>query len=110
MIEICIFILNQCSVTDNKVINYTTYNSRDDFISMILLHFQLQKGVLSVPRSDGDTIRVYVKAFDIVGNTAVDSVLVHVDTSHPVIDHIWLTKDGYKQLAVHNSMDLSEMT
>ena len=47
-----------------------------------------------VPRSDGDSIRVWVKAHDVMGNTAVDSVLVHVDSSPPVIQDIWMNRNG----------------
>ena len=64
---------------------------------------------MTITRVDGDSVRVYVKAFDVMGNTAEDNVLVHIDSSPPLIHDVWLTRDGEKQLAVHNSIDLFEM-
>ena len=61
-----------------------------------------------VPRDDGDSVRVWVKAYDIIGNTVTDSVLVHIDSSPPVIEDVWLVRHGVGQLAVHHTKDLSE--
>ena len=65
---------------------------------------------MDIPRSDGDSLRMYLKALDVVGHETVDSVLVHVDSSPPRITNIGLTKDGQTLLAVHNSKDLFDMT
>ena len=40
---------------------------------------------MDIPRVDGDSLRVWVRATDVMGNTKTDSVLVHVDSSPPVI-------------------------
>ena len=63
-----------------------------------------------VNSSDGDSIRVWVKAYDVMQNTAVDSVLVHVDSSPPIVDGMWLNRYGNYQLAVHNHTDIFEMS
>ncbi|XP_021363702.1 uncharacterized protein LOC110456947 isoform X2 [Mizuhopecten yessoensis] len=41
---------------------------------------------INVPRQDGDSIRIWVRTFDVVNNSATDSILVHVDSSPPVIE------------------------
>ena len=61
---------------------------------------------LDAVRSDGDSVRVWVRAFDIVGNTVDDSVLVHVDSSPPLTSGVSLARHGRQQLAVHHSRDL----
>ena len=62
-----------------------------------------------LPIQDGDTIDVTIKAIDISENTITESFRMYVDSSPPLLQNLWLTKDGYKQLYVHNSKDLSEM-
>ena len=64
---------------------------------------------IDVPRADGDSVRVWVRATDVMGNTKIDSVLVHVDSSPPVIKDVWLSRHGRTQLAVHHSVDLFNM-
>ena len=44
--------------------------------------------ILDIPRADGDSVRVWVRATDVMGNTKTDSVLVHVDSSPPVIQDV----------------------
>ncbi|KAI0242789.1 hypothetical protein LSAT2_011095 [Lamellibrachia satsuma] len=61
---------------------------------------------MDVPRADGDSVRVWVRATDVMGNKKTDSVLVHVDSSPPVIQDVWLSRHGRTQLAVHHSVDL----
>ena len=49
-----------------------------------------------------------MKGHDVIGNTVTDSVLVHVDSSPPVIEDVWLVRHGIGQLVVHHTDDLSE--
>ena len=49
---------------------------------------------VDVPRADGDSVRVWVRATDVMGNTKTDSVLVHVDSSPPVIQDVRLDRHG----------------
>ncbi|KAK2158684.1 hypothetical protein NP493_1763g00001 [Ridgeia piscesae] len=71
--------------------------------------FQSEQILLDIPRADGDSVRVWVRATDVMGNTKTDSVLVHVDSSPPVIQDVWLSRHGRTQLAVHHSTDLSDL-
>ncbi|XP_038051300.1 uncharacterized protein LOC119724354 isoform X2 [Patiria miniata] len=59
---------------------------------------------------DGDSIRFWVEARDLTGHFVRDSVLVHADSSPPVIEDFWLVRDGEVNLAVHSSADLHEMS
>ncbi|XP_038062737.1 uncharacterized protein LOC119733220 [Patiria miniata] len=59
---------------------------------------------------DGDSIRFWVEARDLAGHFVRDSVLVHADSSPPVIENFWLVRDGEVNLAVHNSKDLDKMS
>ncbi|XP_052788796.1 uncharacterized protein LOC128223559 [Mya arenaria] len=59
--------------------------------------------------TDGDTYTLKVKAIDIAGNTLSDKRTVFIDRSAPHLNDIWLKKDGYEMLYVHNSTDLSKM-
>ncbi|KAI8510730.1 hypothetical protein Bbelb_116460, partial [Branchiostoma belcheri] len=70
----------------------------------------LQRQSRDVPREDGDTVRFWVRAFDVMSNFADDYVTIHVDSSPPVIEDIFLSRGGVHTLAVHHSQDLFEMT
>ncbi|XP_022103295.1 uncharacterized protein LOC110986023 [Acanthaster planci] len=59
---------------------------------------------------DGDSIRFWVEARDLAGHSVRDSVLVHTDSSPPIIEDFWLVRDGEVNLAIHNSDDLHEMS
>ncbi|KAK3589123.1 hypothetical protein CHS0354_017089 [Potamilus streckersoni] len=59
--------------------------------------------------SDGETYTFLIKPIDINNRSINENITVHIDSSRPEIDNIWLTKDGYKQLYVHYSSDLSKM-
>ena len=59
--------------------------------------FQSEKITVDIPRADGDSVRVWVRATDVMGNTKTDSVLVHVDSSPPVIQDVRLDRHGEHQ-------------
>ncbi|KAK3801475.1 hypothetical protein RRG08_010055 [Elysia crispata] len=61
---------------------------------------------------DGDTVRFWVRAYDLrdYSYSYTESVTVHTDTSPPVIENLWLTQQNYLQLYVHDSLDLAGMT
>ena len=59
--------------------------------------FQSEKITVDIPRADGDSVRVWVRATDVMGNTKTDSVLVHVDSSPPVIQDVRLDQHGENQ-------------
>ena len=58
---------------------------------------------------DGDSIRFWVEARDIVGHFVRDNVLIYADSSPPIIEDFWLARDGEVNLAVHNSVNLHDM-
>jgi len=62
-----------------------------------------------LPVKDGETYVFNVRPVDIVGNTYNESRTLFIDQSSPQITEIWLQKDGYEQLFVHDSTDLSKM-
>ena len=51
-----------------------------------------------------------MKAFDVMNNTLVDNVLVHVDSTPPHIESAGLVRDGETTLVVHRNTDLFDMT
>ncbi|XP_071798435.1 uncharacterized protein [Asterias amurensis] len=58
---------------------------------------------------DGDSIRFWVEARDIAGHFVRDSVLVHADSSPPIIEDFWLVRGNDVDIAVHNSVDLHDL-
>ena len=58
---------------------------------------------------DGDTLEVTVKAIDIMNNTLDSSLTLYIDSTPPLITNMYLVKDGYDSVFVHNSTDLSKM-
>ncbi|XP_078575733.1 uncharacterized protein LOC144861637 [Branchiostoma floridae x Branchiostoma japonicum] len=64
---------------------------------------------LDIPRVDGDSVRLWLRAYDIVDNFVQEEVLLHVDSSPPVVQNFWLNRYGVPALAVHHSSDLYTM-
>ena len=60
--------------------------------------------------SDGQTYTFQIKPIDINSRYLTEEYVLYVDRSPPDIDNIWLVKDGYRQLYIHNSSDLSKMS
>lgn len=58
---------------------------------------------------DGDKVDFTILAVDIMGNSLEDSVVVLIDASVPDIDNIWLRRNKYGEVYVHNSKELSKM-
>ncbi|VDI79548.1 Hypothetical predicted protein, partial [Mytilus galloprovincialis] len=48
-------------------------------------NFLHENQTIDVKRSDGDTVRIWVRSKDIMGNIKVDSTVVHIDTTPPTI-------------------------
>ena len=59
---------------------------------------------------DGDTLTFWVRAYDIRSEYDEESVTFHVDSSPPIIENLWLTKDHILNLSVHGIDELSQMT
>ena len=58
---------------------------------------------------DGDIMEITIKAIDIMNNTNQDRITLYIDSSPPIIEKIYLVKDGYRYIFVHNETDLSKM-
>ncbi|XP_021360606.1 uncharacterized protein LOC110455039 isoform X2 [Mizuhopecten yessoensis] len=73
-------------------------------------NFTSQTLCVSPTLGDGETYRVDIVAKDIMNHTYSESLTTRIDSSEPEIVNLWLEKDGYKRLYIHNSSDLSKMT
>ncbi|XP_036362221.1 uncharacterized protein LOC115216576 [Octopus sinensis] len=58
---------------------------------------------------DGDSLRIWVTARDIMNQTLSKNITIYIDRSAPSIEEFSLTKDGHQRLYMHNSSDLSSM-
>lgn len=72
------------------------------------LHAQTQ--TIPAGIQDGDSFKFWIQAHDVVGSYKEEGVLIHVDSSPPLIKDLWLTREDRLKLAVHNIQELSEMT
>ncbi|KAH3708862.1 hypothetical protein DPMN_068321 [Dreissena polymorpha] len=84
-------------------------NNGHDYPEKLVQDFQNQSLCTHLNISDGQTYTFNIRPVDIVNNTYNESRTVYIDRSHPHINNIWLKKDGYETLYVHNSTDLSKM-
>ncbi|XP_048259450.1 uncharacterized protein LOC124148457 [Haliotis rufescens] len=71
--------------------------------------FTNQSLTLNLNLTDGETYEVWIEAQDIMLNTIVESVVVHIDRSVADIADTWLVRDGTSQIYVHSNTDLSTM-
>ncbi|XP_048259497.1 uncharacterized protein LOC124148456 isoform X1 [Haliotis rufescens] len=71
--------------------------------------FTNQSLSLNLNLTDGETYEVWIQAQDIMLNTIVESVVVHIDRSVADIADTWLLREGTSQIYVHNNTDLSTM-
>ncbi|XP_046562580.1 uncharacterized protein LOC124271469 [Haliotis rubra] len=71
--------------------------------------FTNQSLSLGLNLTDGESYEVWIEAQDIMLNTIVESVVVHIDRSVADIADTWLVRDGTSQVYVHNNTDLSTM-
>lgn len=59
---------------------------------------------------DGDTFRFSIRAYDIMGVFMEENVLINADSSAPMIEDLWLTRNDRLELTVHSAQELNEMT
>ena len=64
---------------------------------------------IDVEREDGDSVRVWFQAVDYKGEEQYDSVVVHSDSSPPVIQNLWLESKGVSGLALLGSDSLLDV-
>lgn len=58
------------------------------------LLFKQESAELSISLDDGNSVRIWIRATDVMNNTAVDRVLVHVDSTPAHIGDVGLMRDG----------------
>ncbi|KAH3802479.1 hypothetical protein DPMN_156157 [Dreissena polymorpha] len=78
-------------------------------VEQLVPDFLNQRFCTNLSVADGQTYTFNIRPVDIVDNTFNESRTVYIDRSPPLINNIWLKKDGYEMLYVHNSTDLSKM-
>ncbi|XP_055958814.1 uncharacterized protein LOC130014035 [Patella vulgata] len=68
-----------------------------------------QQETITPVLKDGDTLRYFIRAYDILSQYKEESLTVHFDSSPPVIENLWLTKGDEVNLAVHGFEELDKM-
>ncbi|XP_046581226.1 uncharacterized protein LOC124288741 [Haliotis rubra] len=58
---------------------------------------------------DGDTVRFWVRAYDIMLDMTEEHVTVHIDTSPPIMENLWLTRSGSLNISVHRVEELHDV-
>ncbi|XP_046552071.1 uncharacterized protein LOC124261758 [Haliotis rubra] len=58
---------------------------------------------------DGDTVRFWVRAYDIRREFLEEHVTVHIDTSPPVIENLWLNRSGSLNISIHRVEELQDV-
>ena len=69
----------------------------------------LESVAFNITATDGDTARIWFKATDFKSQEIYDSVVVHFDSSPPVLRDVWLEYNGQDGLLLHGSQDLTIM-
>lgn len=59
---------------------------------------------------DGDRMKITVTAFDIMGTTREDNVVLYKDMTPPNITNLWLTQDDELGVNVFGLIDFNKMT
>jgi len=63
----------------------------------------------NISAADGDSARIWFKATDFKFQEIYDSLVVHFDSSPPVLRDIWLEYNGVPELLLHGSSDLTSL-
>ncbi|XP_071153805.1 uncharacterized protein [Mytilus edulis] len=90
------------TVTGPDVTSFLEYKNVDDILQEL--------EVLEVSWEDGQKLDISVKATDIVWEFIEESITVYKDTSQPMIENLWLSRDSKEELYVHHIEDFSKMT
>ncbi|XP_048243311.1 uncharacterized protein LOC124141844 isoform X1 [Haliotis rufescens] len=69
-----------------------------------------QSQTITPSLADGDTVRFWIRAYDIKSDLKEENVTVHIDTSPPVIENLWLTRGDRLNISVHSVEEFTEMT
>ncbi|ESO88609.1 hypothetical protein LOTGIDRAFT_165393 [Lottia gigantea] len=68
-----------------------------------------QSITISPTLQDGDTVKFYIRAYDIVDFFLEEIISLYFDTSPPVIKDLWLTKGDDLNIAVHGLQDFNKL-
>ncbi|XP_046575805.1 uncharacterized protein LOC124283822 [Haliotis rubra] len=68
-----------------------------------------QSHTISPTLVDGDTFRYWIRAYDIREEYLEERVTVHIDTSPPIIENLWLTREDRLNVSVHNVDEFNQM-
>ncbi|CAH1787741.1 unnamed protein product [Owenia fusiformis] len=68
-----------------------------------------QGQILDLPRIDGDSFRIWLKAIDVMGTEIDDDIYLHIDSSPGLIDDVWLVSNGREELTVHGLRELYDI-
>ena len=69
----------------------------------------LESVSFDIAASDGDSARIWFKAVDFKDQEIYDSLVVHFDSSPPMVRDLWLEYNGETGLLLHGSADLTSM-
>ena len=77
--------------------------------SVFNIHKQLET-FTGISWKNGDRMKITITAFDIMGTTKRDNIILYKDTTPPNITNLWLTKEDELGVAVFGFTDFNEMT
>ncbi len=64
---------------------------------------KLDNDILDIPRIDGDSIKIFVRCYDVVGHMREDTRIFNVDSTPPVVHSAKFTKNGAKGSITYGS-------
>ncbi|XP_041351011.1 uncharacterized protein LOC121369994 [Gigantopelta aegis] len=85
---------------------FTSSPVNNDFTDQSLSETQTVRPTLE----DGDTLMFWVRAYDVRDMYFEENVTVHIDTSPPVIENLWLTKVDRLNISVHDVEEFNKIT
>ncbi|ESO83749.1 hypothetical protein LOTGIDRAFT_168990 [Lottia gigantea] len=68
-----------------------------------------QSITISPTLQDGDTVKFYIRAYDIVDFYLEEIISLYFDTSPPVVKDLWLTKGDKVDISIHEFQDLNKL-
>lgn len=75
----------------------------------VITDIALESVDFNITATDGDSARIWFKATDFKLQEIYDSLVVHFDSSPPVLRDLWLEYNGESGLLLHGSSDLTTM-
>ncbi len=90
-------------------------NSSDSLTQPITFQYQtsdiaIENLEISISIQDGDSVRIWFEAVDFRFQVAVDSILIHIDSSPPVLDNLSLVWNGVAGQNLHGTGMLTDLS